>query len=97
MAFGVMCQRMTGFKLFLFDFFKFCGCRCRAGEDAAADCSAVSCVRTGGGCVWLLLSILTRYLYWLCCFSVFVLLLSIHLDPQVLRHSQSLAWPHLRN
>lgn len=74
----------------------FYGCRCRAGEDAAAGCSSASCVRTGGGCVWLLSSILTCCLYWLC-FSIFVLLPFLHLDPQVLRHSQPLAWPHLRN
>lgn len=78
------------------DFFFFYGCRCRAGEDAAAGCSSASCVRTGGGCVWLLSSILTCCLYWLC-FSIFVLLPFLHLDPQVLRHSQPLAWPHLRN
>lgn len=77
-------------------FFFFYGCRCRAGEDAAAGCSSASCVRTGGGCVWLLSSILTCCLYWLC-FSIFVLLPFLHLDPQVLRHSQPLAWPHLRN
>lgn len=79
-----------------FFFFFFYGCRCRAGEDAAAGCSSASCVRTGGGCVWLLSSILTCCLYWLC-FSIFVLLPFLHLDPQVLRHSQPLAWPHLRN